>query len=125
MQNGELRTDALTAQHSIYVATLSPTESRVFIQTHGSQIRCQSCDTENRLARTKTALKLLGLAPWKNTPLLGASNVIRFLLAPSHAVQSGWVNGAGDYHQQMSIMSMTIWDSLALFAVFGLNEKSN
>ena len=47
------------------------------------------------------------------------------MLGPPHAVQSGWVNGAGDYHQQMTIMSMTIRDSLALFAVFGLNEKSN
>ena len=83
------------------------------------------CQHENKIARTKTALNLLGLAPWKNTHLLGTSNVISFLLAPSHAVQSGWVNGAGNYHQQMSIMSMTIRDSLALFAVFGLNEKSN
>ena len=83
------------------------------------------CQHENEIARTKTALKLLGWAPWKNTHLLGTSNLISFLLAPSHAVQSGWVNGAGDCHQQMSLMSMTIWNSLALFAVYGLNEKSN
>ena len=83
------------------------------------------CRHENEIARTKTALNLLGLAPWKNTHLLGTSNLISFLLGAGCSVQSGWVNGAGDYDQQMAVMSMTIRDSLALFAVFGLNEKSN
>ena len=83
------------------------------------------CGHERKTARTKTALKLLGLAPWKNTHLLGTSNLIRFLLAARRSVQSGWVSGAGDYHQQMRIMSVTIRDSLALFAVYGLDEKSS
>ena len=63
----------------------------------GSQIRYHVCDAENQTARTKTALNLLGLAPWKNTHLLGTSNLISFLLASPDGVQSGWVNGAGDY----------------------------
>ena len=48
------------------------------------------CNAETKTARTKTALNLLGLAPWKNTHLLGTSNLIIFLLGARHAVQSGW-----------------------------------
>ena len=76
------------------------------------------CRHENSELWPKNAVNLLGLAPWKNTQLLGTSNVISFLLGPSHGMQSGWVNEAGDYHQQMTIVSVTIRDPLALFAVF-------
>ena len=50
----------------------------------GSQIWVHVCYAENRIARTKNAVNLLGLAPWKNAQLLGISNVISFLLAASH-----------------------------------------
>ena len=83
------------------------------------------CDTESYKLWTKTALNLLGLAPWKNTHLLGTSNLISFLLGPTDGVQSEWVNGAGDYDKQDAFVAVTIRDSLALLAVFGLDEKSN
>ena len=79
-------------------------------------------NTEKQIARTKTALKLLGLAPWKNTHLLGTSNVISFF-ASANRWGAVWVGERGRW--QMSIMSMTIRDSLTLFAVCGLDEKSS
>ena len=40
-------------------------------------------------------------------------------------MQSGWMNGAGDYDKQDAFVAVTIRDSLALLAVFGLDEKSS
>ena len=57
-------------------------------------------NAETNSARTKTALNLLGLAPWKNTHLLGTSNLISFLLGARHAVQSGWSKQFTDYDKQ-------------------------
>ena len=74
------------SEKSRQVGKLSPTEGRVFIQTHGIPNMDFLCQHENGIARTKTALNLLGLAPWKNTHLLGTSNLISFLLAARRAV---------------------------------------
>ena len=82
------------------------------------------CDTESRNARTKTALNLLGLALWKNTQLLGTSNLISFLLAPSHAVQSGWSKKIGDYDKEDDLCSNDYLGFTGTLVVFGLDEKS-
>ena len=63
------------------------------------------CDSKFQIARTKNAVNLQGLALWKNTQLLGTSNVISFLLAASHAVQPGWSKKIGDYDKDDAIVS--------------------
>ena len=83
-----------------YEHKLSPTEGRVFIQTHGIPNMDFLCNAETKTARTKTALNLLGLAPWKNTHLLGTSNVISFLGGTTDGLQSGWSKQFTDYDKQ-------------------------
>ena len=72
------------------------------------------CNAENQIRLTKTALNLLGLALWKNTQLLGTSNLISFLLAPPHAVQSGWSKKIGDYDKEMVIVSSSHLDEKSI-----------
>ena len=87
----------------------SPTEGRVFIQTHGIPNMDFLCRHENSELWTKNAVNLLGLALWKNTQLLGTSNVISFLLGAGHALQCGWSEKIGDYDKEMVFVSVVIW----------------
>ena len=82
------------------------------------------CHAENEIARTKTALKLLGLAPWKNTYLLGTSNLISFLLAPTDGVPSRWSKKIGDYDKEDDHCSNDYLGFTGTLVVFGLDEKS-
>ena len=82
------------------------------------------CQHENRIARTKNALYLLGLAPCKNNQLLGTHNLIIFLLAPGHAVLSGWSKKIGDYDKEDDHCSKDYLGFTGTLVVFGLDEKS-
>mgnify|MGYP000400882507 CR=1 FL=1 len=71
-------------------------------------------NAENWIARTKTALNLLGLAPWKNTQLLGTSNVISFLLGPTDGVHYEWSKKIGDYDKEVVIVSSSHLDEKSI-----------
>ena len=82
------------------------------------------CDAESYKLRIKNAVNLLGLALWKNTQLLGTSNLISFLLAARHAVQSGWSKKIGDYDKEDDHCSNDYLGFTGTLVVFGLDEKS-
>ena len=82
------------------------------------------CRHENSELWTKNAVNLLGLALWKNTQLLGTSNLISFLLGPAHAVQSGWSKKIGDYDKEDDHCSNDYLGFTGTLVVFGLDEKS-
>ena len=89
---------------------------RVFIQTHGIPNMDFLCNAENRIARTKNAVNLLGQALQKNAQLLGTSNAISFLLA---ATDVGGRKKSVTTTRKTIIVAMTIWDSLALLWSLG------
>lgn len=82
------------------------------------------CRHENSELWTKNAENLLGLALWKYTHLLGTSNLISFLLAPGHAVLSGWSKKIGDYDKEDDHCSNDYLGFIGTLVVFGLDEKS-
>ena len=90
----------------------------------GSQIPYHGRDAENEIARTKNAVNLLDWARWKNTQLLGTSNLISFLLAPTDGVPSRWSKKIGDYDKEDDHCSNDYLGFTGTLVVFGLDEKS-
>ena len=86
----------------------------------GSQIWIFSVTLKVRIARTKNAVNLLDWARWKNTQLLGTSNLISFLLGATDTRCSlGGRKKSVTTTSKTIFVAMTIWDSLALLWSLG------